>query len=696
MMTGSTRSSSKGPTAFDHVSSVDVLRRAWDKVVTRGGGPGGDGESISDFAPVAEQRIARLSREMQLGFYRPGPLRHTNIPKKSGGLRGLSIPCVIDRIAQRAAADLLHELLEPHFEDASYGYRPGRSVQQAIAKVAELRRVGYQWVVDGDIRSFFDEVPHDIVTARLAAHVPDNRFIQLVALWLETFSNDDRGLAQGSPISPILSNLHLDAIDEALDGKTTRLVRFADDFVILTKTQPKAQAALKRVAKLLADVGLELNQEKTRIVGFDQAFKFLGHLFVRTLVMQADEVTEERFMARSVTTLESLDDLPPVADAVATGPKIGSQAKTDLEPDAPAEKVKLIRKPRDPIEPLGADQDTDDLAAGLAPLYILEQGRRLAVENESLAVIEDDKRLVLLPPSRIGRIDLGSLVEADDRALRLAAAYRIPVHFLDGRGQPEAVLWPAVGPDASLHMAQAQIALDPIASLAHVRVLVAGRLRNEQALLKRLNQRTKDEGVQVACDQLHAIRRRAELAASIDVARGYEGEGASVYWPALGRCLKHDWRFTERIRDDDKKDEVNAVLDWTASLLARDVRAAVLRAGLHPGFGVLHVPNDRRDACVFDLIEEFRAPLSEGFTVYLFNNRNLTRDDFTDREGEKRVTSSGGQKLIREYERWLGREITNPRTKRRTTWRGLILLQARALARAAREQTMYAPYELDY
>ncbi len=275
-------------TLFQSAISVGALTAAFHKVLRNGGGPGGDGDTLQSFAQAAEARIARLSFELETGLYRPGPLRRVTIPKRSGGTRILSIPCVIDRVAQTAAATLLSDLLESEFEPSSFAYRPGRSARQAVARVAALRRQGWTFVVDGDIRAFFDEVPHKPLLGKLIAHVKDERFVDLVALWLRSFSDEGRGLAQGSPLSPVLTNLHLDVLDEAFQNGPIRIVRFADDFVLLARTRPGAEAALARAANLLADHGLVLNLEKTRIVPFEQAFEFLGHLFVRSVEIETD------------------------------------------------------------------------------------------------------------------------------------------------------------------------------------------------------------------------------------------------------------------------------------------------------------------------------------------------------------------------------------------------------------------------
>ena len=681
---------------FDAATSLAALTEAWIRTQRNGGGPGGDGETIAQFARMAEFRLARLAHELQADLYLPGPLRRLSVPKRSGGgMRILSIPCLVDQIAQRAAASVLSATLEPVFEDASFAYRPGRSVAQAVARVDMLRRQGYHHVVDADIRGFFDNVPHAPLRAKLGAAGIDPRLVALVDRWLDSFSDQGKGLAQGSPVSPVLANLHLDALDEAFgDRGPVRIVRFADDFVLLTRSKPGAEAALARARDILVAGGLELNLAKTRIVPFDQALTFLGHLFLRGMVLKSDQ-TPDQAPEPARRALTYAGDAPD-ADEDAAQAAMASAAPPPERVTGPKSDRKVGAAPSP--DPDGEDLvDADDLATGPVPLYLLQPGSRLVAEREGFAVLQNGRARLRLPAAMVGRIDLGAEVEAEDAALRLAAAHGIPVALLNEAGLPQSVLVPALGADASLHLAQARIALDPARAGPLAAALTGGRIRNAQALLKRLNRRRKDTGVEAACDALKSAWLRVEAVANLAQVRAIEAEAARSYWPALSACLEHGFALPSR-RDPDRATPVNAVLDYTASLLTRDMRVAVLRARLHPGFGVLHATGDGRDACVYDLIEPFRAPLAEGLAVYLFNNRILRAGDFLAGQDmglgrhDIRLLPGASRRLVQAYEAWLARAILDPVTGRRTTWRSLLLHEAHRFGRAALDGAVYSPY----
>lgn len=666
---------------FDAATSVPALTEAWIRTLKNGGGPGGDGETLEHFARAAEFRLARLSHELQADLYRPGPLRRVQVPKRVGGMRQLSIPCVVDRIAQRAATSVLTAALEPQFSDSSFGYREGRSVQQAVARVDHLRRRGFTWVVDADIKGFFDNVPHAPLLRRLRESGVDQPLTELVGLWLDSFSDRGVGLAQGSPLSPVLANLHLDALDDSFGERgPVRIVRFADDFVLLTRHRPGAEAALTRAQERLAEAGLQLNLAKTRIVPFDQALRFLGHLFVGGTVLPS---AENEPQARALTYAGTAED----ADEAA--------ARTALD-GAP---LPPVDDPTPVIAP--EDQEADELSPGKVPLYLFEAGYRLVADREGFAVTGAGRAHLRLPAALVSRIDLGAEAEADDAALRLAATHGIPVALLNEAGLPQSVLMPALTGDAGLHMAQARLALDPARAETVAAILVAGRLRNAHALLKRLNRRRNDASVEAACTVLHYGWRKLEAPRPVEQARAVEAECARAYWPALSACFEHGFSFVSR-RDPDRATPVNAVLDYTAALLIRDMRSAVLRARLHPGFGVLHASADGREACVYDLVEPFRAPLAEGLTVYLLNNRVLRQDDFV-REAPGSIRSHGvrllpaaARKLVQAYESWMARSILDPAAGRRTTWRSLLLTEARRFARMAEDGTPWTPYRMKH
>ena len=270
---------------FDQVISEPMLRRGWRRVRSNRGMAGGEGVDIAAFEKGLAANLACLGAELAAGRYRPGPLQRVEIAKPDGGRRRLAVPPVRDRVVQSAAAIVLDELIDPQLSDASFAYRRGRSVEHAIGRIMTYRLWGAEWVVDGDIERFFDSVPHRRLERRLAGHVRCRRTRALVELWLRRFSRGGRGLAQGAPISPLLANLYLDPVDRAIDRRGRRLVRYADDFVILCPDRARAEQALRRMAALLEAEGLMPHPDKTRVVHFADGFQFLGYRFENNLLL---------------------------------------------------------------------------------------------------------------------------------------------------------------------------------------------------------------------------------------------------------------------------------------------------------------------------------------------------------------------------------------------------------------------------
>ena len=264
-----------------------MLAAAWSRVRRNGGVAGGDGVSCALFERDARARLARLHRDLWGGSYAPGPVRRLEIAKESGGTRPLAIPCVADRVVQTAVAFALTPVVEPGMSPASFGYRPGLGVTDAVARVVELRRREKRgWVLESDVARFFETVPHRPLLDLIDARSRDPRVTELVAAWLDGSGMGGRGLLQGSPLSPLLANLYLDEIDHLLDGPAARLVRYADDLVLLARRKADAEAARERAAGLLRERGLALHPDKTHVHGFKDGFWFLGHYFIRNLVLR--------------------------------------------------------------------------------------------------------------------------------------------------------------------------------------------------------------------------------------------------------------------------------------------------------------------------------------------------------------------------------------------------------------------------
>jgi len=267
--------------------SRDALHRAWRQVRASGGGPGVDGESIRAFESDLEAKLAELGQELEKGTYRPRGVRRVFVPKPKEGLRPLAIWTLRDRVAQRAVYNYLEPTFESQFLDCSHGFRPGRSVQTAVDAVLAARDARLRWVLDADIKDCFDEIRPDLLMRLVRQQVRDRVILQLLTAWLQARILNARGqaraagTAQGGVLSPLLCNVYLHPFDEALTGQGLRLVRYADDLVVLCRRRREAQAARQVVQRQLGRLPLKLNPHKTQVVHFDEGFKFLGVFFLR-------------------------------------------------------------------------------------------------------------------------------------------------------------------------------------------------------------------------------------------------------------------------------------------------------------------------------------------------------------------------------------------------------------------------------
>lgn len=656
---------------FDHVADPTALTLAMARVVANGGAPGGDGETVGEFEARARRAIPQLVDELILGTYTPGPARRVAVAKRGGGVRVLTIPTVRDRVAQTAASRALMPGLEAEFDEGSYGYRPGRSVDQAVRKVDRLRRDGLEWAVDADIRACFDSIRHDLLIQRLEAHVDDRRFIDLISLWLEFHGGNTPGvgLPQGMPVSPVLANLHLDPLDEAFAGGAARIVRYADDFLLLAPTHADAITARDKAAKVLAKLGLELHPDKTRIVSFDQGLRFLGHLFVRGLVIADPD-----------------DEAPAYPSAVAADAEVDGPRKREGRP-VPSKRV----------------------------LYLATAGAQLKVgTGETLEAWEADELRLKLKPSLVARVEVhpGTTIAAP--ALIDLMAADVPVDFVDRHGRFLGSLAGRAGRHGQLHMAQARAVLDEPRRVVLARALVEARVHGHRALLRRLNRQKADPEVTHACEAINRVYRKLPGADTVASLMAYEGHSAKLYWPALGRLLPPGWTFERRGRRP-AKTPFDVVLGALSTSLENDIAAAIHRVGLHPGFAVLHAVSDDEAALTADLMEPFRGPVAEACAVTLVAQKVISPEGFaTDEAGLLIAIGDTQLKLIQGYERWMARPIkdaqvitsaqagTDAGTVNRAEtgvevpWRELIARHVRRFAAAIEAGVPYLPYRMDY
>jgi RNA-directed DNA polymerase len=274
---------------MDKVFAPDTLEAAWDKVQANDGAAGVDRLSIERFEAHADQYLAELSTALREGSYRPQPIRRVEIPKGDGRTRPLGIPTVKDRIVQTAVKFVLEPIFEATFRSESYGFRPGRGCRDALREVAQLIADGYTFVVDADLESYFDTIPHERLMQRVEERISDGRILALLRSWLDQDIlhgmqqwTPTEGTPQGAVISPLLANIYLHPLDELTAACGYRMVRYADDFVVLCESKERAEAALSDIRDWVAENGLRLHPNKThvgdcRVKG--QGFEFLGYRF---------------------------------------------------------------------------------------------------------------------------------------------------------------------------------------------------------------------------------------------------------------------------------------------------------------------------------------------------------------------------------------------------------------------------------
>lgn len=265
---------------LDRVLDPVNLREAWEEVAANRGMPGVDDVSIRRWGRNWEERLVGLTVAVRANTYRPAMLRQRWIPKAGGGQRRISVPTVTDRVLQRAVLQVLTPLLDRRFLSCSYGYRPRHSLHHAVARIISYRERGLAWVLDADIDGFFENIDHELLLAFVRQDVPDAALVRLIETWIRAYAGKStRGVPLGAVISPLLSNLYLHRLDCALLRGRWPLVRYADDFVVLTHGEERALQARAVVAAVLADLRLALKESKTRVTSFEEGFDFLGVRF---------------------------------------------------------------------------------------------------------------------------------------------------------------------------------------------------------------------------------------------------------------------------------------------------------------------------------------------------------------------------------------------------------------------------------
>jgi RNA-directed DNA polymerase len=279
---------------FEKLCTIEFLKEGFKAVKKNGGSPGVDGVTVKEFENRLVTELEQLKKELEGWTYKPMPVRRVEIPKpgKGAGVRLLGVPCIRDRVVQATLKLLLEPFIDPAFSDSSYGFRPGRNQRQAVESAQRIIKSGKEYVVDIDLSKFFDRVQHDRLIQRLTGYISDKRILRIIGMTLRSgvmkdglVSPTTEGTVQGSPLSPLLSNVVLDELDKELEKRGLEFCRFADDCNIFVKSQEAAERVMRSVSKFIENkLKLVVNQDKSK-VALSKYVKFLGMTIIAGMIV---------------------------------------------------------------------------------------------------------------------------------------------------------------------------------------------------------------------------------------------------------------------------------------------------------------------------------------------------------------------------------------------------------------------------
>ncbi len=717
------------------------LLEAWERVRTNKGVGGVDGVSLGDFELNLQHNLDTLRNEVEYETYRPLPLLRVYIDKPSGdGTRPLSIPTIRDRVLQTAVTLKLTPLFEAEFEEVSFAYRQGRSVAQAVSMIERLRDKGYQWVVDADIHRYFDEVNHDLLMHEVEKLVSDKGILRLIRQWLTMTVVDrnhrftlNKGVPQGSPLSPLLANLFLDHLDETLLDKNLRLVRYADDFVVLCKSADKAADALALTGDILEQLRLRFNRKKTRVVDFNTGFRFLGVQFIRSLAFKSKQPerllkdrtatnnTADKKTITSSTATDKTDkhkkkrtksktiDYTDHTDHTTQGwfsyalPEGSVHTSSDEMREAFSEaglsplQFPSEALPDEHFQPPEAETRFDEVTDNkpdiphsnsprLKTLYLMEHGSVLGKDYERFVVKRKGLVVKEIPAIHVDQIMVFGHSQLTTQVMHFCLQQRIPIYLLSGKGRFYGMVDSFDTEPVLLHKEQFLRADDASFCLHLAKSLVRGKIANSRVVLQRQARYKDAPAFSQANTELAGVVKRLDSALSLDQLRGFEGNAARIYFQSLAATLDKQWGFSRRVKQP-PTDPINALLSYGYTLLFYNIYTFLRVRGLNPHVGYLHPMRMGHPALASDMMEEFRSIVVDAVVFNLVFNNKLSPDDFVlpTTSGEPCLLTADARSLfIRHLEAKLNASVRHPVSLLKLDYRRCMEHQINHLARVIR------------
>ncbi|MEN8445513.1 MAG: CRISPR-associated endonuclease Cas1 [Cyanobacteria bacterium J06555_13] len=631
---------------------AEHLHAAWGLVQRGSPAAGVDGITTELFAGVAHEELSQMHRQLRREVYGASPAKGFYVAKKKGGKRLIGLSTVKDRVLQRYLLQAIYPKLEASFSEASFAYRPGLSIYSAVDRVMARYAPQPTWVVKADIQQFFDTLSWGVLLSQLERLKVAPAQVRLIEQQLKAgmvlqgqFHRPNKGVVQGGILSGALANLYLSEFDRLCQEAQIPLVRYGDDCVAVCHSYLQANRFLTMMHDWLEDIYLTLNPEKTRIVGPDEGFVFLGHSFEKQRVTRPErrwtKASKQKKAPRPVYG-------PPKACSIVKLPKVKKKRSTD-----------------------------EYWRDGMTTLYVTEQGAYLRVRHGQFQVFHEREMRISVPANSVTFVVLFGACNTSFGATRLALQRRIPILYLSNKGRYFGRLQTTGQAKLDYLVAQVEKSQDEEFIRRQARSIIAGKLHNSRKLLMRLNRRRKTAvATQAIKEMATLIKKVRSIEAPVESMLGFEGQGASLYFRAYGSLLVGKFEFEKRTRRP-PTDPVNSLLSLGYTLLSQNVHAMTEASGLHTHFGTLHTPQQNRPSLVCDLVEEFRAMAVDSLVAYLINSKIYTPEDFTppDARGGVYLHADGLRRFLKHWEEKLQSETVHTHTGYKVSLRRCFELQ---------------------
>lgn len=575
----------------------------------------GDDEEDSQTAILPpEMPFERLQADLERllwGQYPVPDLRGYLLPKKNGGFRPLAIPPVYDRVLQRALQQVLNASLEQLMSPRSHGYRVGRSRMTASLAIQQAWREGYRWVYEGDVHDFFDSVDLARLHDRLSAIYHNDPVVGAILGWMrpavvfrEERLERRQGLPQGSPLSPLMANLMLDDFDSDMEAAGFRLVRFADDFVVLCKDPEEAGRAQQAAHKSLEEHGLALHPDKSRIAAMEDGFRYLGYLFVNDMVLDVSGASkpDEASSAKSA--------VPPHSWLAQLGEREAQRAQSQ---QSLAGLVQRICQ-RQALQIGQRERSGAFITVTGDPLV-------LSTLNRQLNAYRKDQLVLRQPWNNVQCVLLLGNHQITTQAMHAALEHDIPIHLASGSGHYRGCITHNRNSQHQALWVQQILAFqDEDKALYCAREIVTARLIH-------MKENLRSRKLAYSLPVIDNALRKVAQATSLETLRGYEGSSTREYYAQIAMVLPADFNFAGRNRRP-PRDPFNVMLSVGYTQLYALTESILHVVGLLPWQGVYHQPRGKHAVLASDLMEPFRH-LVERSALVMVAREEITAADFS-------------------------------------------------------------------